>query len=116
MNPEDDHMRRTQLYLRLDPDELANVTAEIAKRSAQRRAAMAYADENSQLHPVTFAPNECIRCQDPIMTANTSPDKNVCLWCHKPEKPERKRIAWGDVVFWLTVGVAVIGLVAWVVA
>lgn len=111
-------LKLAALYLSLQPEEMANIVASHRKHNARRKAAICYGDSGSPVEPVLFIAPSCKSCMDPVVQANTSPEPGTCLWCYrsKHERPERKRIAWGDVAFWLTVGVAVIGLVAWVIA
>ena len=81
-NEHDDDLAQAKAWLSMDPKEHANRVAEMAKRSAQRHAALAYGDSGSPTEPVTFAPlPECVGCDDPLTHDNRSGIRGLCLTC-----------------------------------
>lgn len=65
-----------------DERERSNRQAEQAKQHIKRRCAMKFADANSQLEAITFAPlASCVHCDDPLTDAARSPVHGCCRQC-----------------------------------
>ena len=80
MSETDDDLAQARAWLAMDPKEHANRMAEMAKRSAQRKEAIAYADANSTTEPVCLL-TFCSKCDDSINDYNRSPIYGVCTVC-----------------------------------
>ena len=86
----DDDLSQARAWLLADPKEAANRHAEMAKRNAQRKAAIAYADANSIIEPVCLL-TFCSKCEDSINDYNRSPIYGLCTVCLRDTvKPEPK--------------------------